>query len=221
MTATFLALSLTLTVERPVICLDPGHPSENGIGAKGKYISELQLVWNVSLLTKPLLEKAGYEVVLTKATRDEKVTNRRRAEIGNEAKADLMIRIHADAGNHSGFATFYPHRQARVQGVLGPPTAILHQMKTLAPSFHKAAYGELMGKLKDLGVQTEAKTAIGARQGALTGSVFSKVPVLLLELCVVTNDQDSKFASTKEGQEAFARAILAGTRATVPLRTRR
>lgn len=202
----------------PVICIDPGHPSENGVGAKGKGISEVQLVWNVALLTKTDLEKAGYRVVLTKSSVNEKVTNRRRAEIANAAKASLMLRLHADAGSHSGFATFFPDRTGKVGAKSGPSAAVIAASKRLGPIFHRSAAAQLAPNLKDLGAKSDTKTMIGGRQGALTGSIYSTVPVVLVELCVLTNKHDDAFASTAQGQKRFANALVAGVKAAVPIR---
>lgn len=221
MVSSLICLSaLALVQSKPVICLDPGHPSENGVGARGKSITELQLVWNVAVLAKPLLEREGYKVVLTKQSRDEKVTNRRRAEIGNKSRAALMVRLHADAGSHSGFASFYPDRQGKVGTKTGPARGVIDASKRLGPVFHAAAAEALKGDLKNLGAKSDTKTLIGGKQGALTGSIYSEVPVVLVELCVLQNAHDNKFAASKAGQEKFAKAIVSGVKAAIPIRTR-
>ena len=213
-----LLCALALVQTGPVICLDPGHPSENGVGAKGKGISEVQLVWNVALLAKADLQKAGYRVVLTKSSVNEKVTNRRRAEIANASKAALMLRLHADAGSHSGFATFFPDRKGKVGQKTGPADGVIAASKRLGPIFHRAAAAQLAPDLKDLGAKSDTKTLIGGRQGALTGSIYSEVPVVLVELCVLTNKHDDAFASTVRGQKKMSAALVAGVKAAVPIR---
>lgn len=202
------------------IVLDPGHPSETSAGTTGRHISERTLVWRVALKLKPMLLEAGYQVVLTKDREEQKVTNRRRAEIANEAKADLMLRLHADAGNFRGFATYFPNRQATKDGVKGPPMAMIRKSTELARPFHDAAVKALGGKLRDHGLYPESKTAVAAKQGALTGSIFSKVPTLLVELCVLTNPKDEAVVKTEAGQTMLAKALLAGIKASVPRRAR-
>ncbi|MCW5935873.1 MAG: N-acetylmuramoyl-L-alanine amidase [Fimbriimonadaceae bacterium] len=200
---------------KPVVCLDPGHPSEVGRGASGKRVTELEVAWKVALKLRPLLEKGGYTVVLTKSSQGQKMTNRRRAQIANEAKADLMLRLHLDAAKESGLATFYPAREGRAQGVTGPSKAVREASKRLAPVFHKAVMESLKGKLKDRGVRDEGQTTVGGKQGALTGSIFSKVPVLLVEMAVITNPNDEKFVATNAGQNALAEALKAGVDAAL------
>ncbi|MBC8102865.1 MAG: N-acetylmuramoyl-L-alanine amidase, partial [Cytophagales bacterium] len=53
------------------------------------------------------------------------------------------------------------------------------------------------------------------RQGALTGSVFSKVPVLLIEMGVLTNPRDEAILASAKGQAKIADAITAATLAVI------
>lgn len=215
-----LVAGCVLGLASPVICVDPGHPSENGVGAKGKEISELKLVWNVAVKLKARLTKAGYRVVMTKSRVDESVTNRRRAEIANQAEAALMLRLHADAGSHRGFATYYPDRTGKAHGKTGPSREVITQSSSVAKLFHPAAIKSLEGFLPNHGLYPDTKTKIGGQQGALTGSIFSEVPVLLVELCVVTNPKDEVLVKTDAGQNRLADALLAGVRAAVPIKPR-
>jgi N-acetylmuramoyl-L-alanine amidase len=215
----FVCLLLLLTVaalgaagQGPVVCIDPGHPSEVGPGTKGRTITEMRAAWLVALRMKELLEREGVRVVLTKSREDEMVRNRQRAEIANRAKADLMVRLHADAATGSGFAVYYPARTGTAQGRTGPSRSVLDRTAPMARRFHATLGQELKGHLRDNGLKTDRQTLIGGRQGALTGSIFSEVPVLLVEMCVLTNPKDDAFMASQAGQEVMARAL---TRATL------
>ena len=59
------------------------------------------------------------------------------------------------------------------------------------------------------------QTAVGGRQGALTGSVFSKVPVLLVEMVVLTNAKDEAFILSKQGRALMVDALAKGVLAAV------
>src|SRR5262249_17876504 len=75
-----------------VICIDPGHPSETSGGdVVQNGTTEVHIVWLVGLKLKSLLEAEGIKVVMTKSREAELVTNKQRATIANNAKADLMI----------------------------------------------------------------------------------------------------------------------------------
>jgi N-acetylmuramoyl-L-alanine amidase len=54
---------------------------------------------------------------------------------------------------------------------------------------------------------------VGARQGALTGSIFSQVPVVLIEMAVLTNPQDEAWIEKRENQLLYAQAITHATEA--------
>jgi len=87
----------------------------------------------------------------------------------------------------------------------------------VAYDVHRTIVDVLAGH-PDRGLMTDRQTAIGKRQGALTGSIYSQVPVLLIELAVLTNPKDEKFLASKDGFEHLCQAIAAGVRVAVPRR---
>ncbi|CAN5371357.1 hypothetical protein BH11ARM1_BH11ARM1_02370 [soil metagenome] len=211
------ATLLFVTQLPPLIAIDPGHPSEVGSGTHGKKITELKVAWQIGVALNERLKSLGYRTVMTKSTENEKVTNRRRAEIGNEAKASLMVRLHCDAGSGSGFAVFYPTQQGTSHGVKGPSVEVLKGSKREANLFYLGLSQSLKGQLNNQGLKSDLATAIGGQQGALTGSVFSKVPVVLVEMVVLTNPKDEGFILSKTGQNAMVKGLADGVRAAVPL----
>lgn len=210
------ALAACLAAAPPVICLDPGHPSEGAPGTRGKLITEVKAVWLVAQKAKPLLEAKGYRVVLTKGSEGQFVGNRQRAAIANKAKAALFLRLHMDAGAATGFGTYYPAQKGKAFGVTGPSDRVIASSRSAAKAFHPAAMKALGGRLKDRGVLTDMDTGVGRKNGgALVGSIFSEVPVLLLEMATLTNKKDEAFAASKKGQELLAKAIAEGADAAV------
>lgn len=193
------------------ICVDPGHPSENGAGCTGRNgTKEYKVNWIVGQRLKQLLEQAGATVVLTKSSEGQTVTNRRRAEIANEANVDLAVRLHCDSGGSSGFAFYYPDRQGTVQGVTGPSESVRRRSKQAAYGLYPMMKEKLTGYLPGRGIHGDSETYIGSRQGALTGSIFSKVPVLAIEMCMLTQAHDEDFISTSSGKWKMAGSIKAG-----------
>lgn len=210
-----ISLLIGAMLAPPVICIDPGHPSENGVGTKGKVLTELEVCWQVAVKLKGKLQADGYTVVLTKSSMREKVTNKRRAEIANASGAALMLRLHCDAGTGRGFASFYPDRAGKVGKVSGPPKFVLESSKAVAGPFHKAAVAVLKGHLPNAGLKTDRQTMIGGKQGALTGSIYSRVPTVLVEMCVLQNAKDEAFMRSKQGYEIMSEALRAGVRAAI------
>lgn len=198
-----------------VICLDPGHPSEISAGTRGKNLTENRANWLVALALKALLKSHGAKVVMTKQAENEKVTNQRRAEIANGAGADLMLRLHCDAASARGLSVYYPDRQGTKGSVRGPSPEIIAASRRAAQAFYPAVMASLAGKHPGRGIHGDSATAIGSKQGALTGSIFSKVPVLTVEMVVLTNPQDEAFIASAAGREALVKALAAGVAAAL------
>jgi N-acetylmuramoyl-L-alanine amidase len=169
--------------------------------------------WAVGQKLKALLEEKGYHVVMTKLVEEEVVTNRHRAEIGTFRGADVMVRLHCDAGSHRGTATFAPDQQGTRWGVTGPSPEVIAGSQAFAQIFHPAMIEALGPGWPDLGVRGDSKTAVGARQGALTGSIFSEIPVVTVEMVVITQPEGEAFIASEEGQSRMAQAIATGIHA--------
>jgi N-acetylmuramoyl-L-alanine amidase len=210
-TLTALACTGNEPGRAPLIAIDPGHPSETSQGASGPAgATEIQVNWAVGQKLEALLVEKGYEVVMTKLVEEEVVTNRHRAEIGTFRGADVMVRLHCDAGSHRGTATFAPDRQGTRWGVTGPGPEVIAESQSFAQVFHPAMIEALGPGWPDLGIKGDSKTAVGARQGALTGSIFSEIPVVTVEMVVITQPEGEAFIASEEGQDRMARAIAAG-----------
>ncbi|MCS6859879.1 MAG: N-acetylmuramoyl-L-alanine amidase [Abditibacteriales bacterium] len=198
-----------------VVCIDPGHPSEVHAGSTVQHgTTENHINWVVALKLKGLLEREGLKVVLTKNTEGEFVKNRRRAEIANNAGAELMVRLHCDhsaAGRGSGFTLYYPDRAGKSKdGDVGPSPSVCQKSEQAARILHESMASHLKGSLKDNGVKTDRQTAVGSRQGALTGSIYSRVPVVTVEMVFLSNKKDAEFIKTEEGQQKMAQALADG-----------
>ena len=196
------------------VCIDPGHPSENNDGRELlNGVREVDVNWAVAQVLQKLLEQNGYAVVMTKSSVGEHVTNKRRAEIANEARADLMLRLHADSEGPGGFTIYYPRKQGTVKGMKGPAPTVIEASDRAAKTFHVALASELRPHLKDNGVKGDEQTFIGGKQGALTGSIYSQVPALLVEMANLAKADDAKWISQPENQQTLAKAMLAGVKA--------
>lgn len=197
------------------ICIDPGHPSEVGRGTSGKKTTELEVAWQIGTELRTVLQKRGYRVVFTKKRIDQLVKNRERAEVANRARADLMVRLHCDGAAGSGFTVYYPSKQGHARGIRGPSSQVIRASGHAAGRFHAAMAKVLKGKLRDNGVKGDEKTVVGARQGALTGSISSKVPVLLVEMVVLTNPRDEALITSPSGRKAMVAGLAAGVDAAL------
>ena len=198
-----------------IVCIDPGHPSENGSGSTGKHISEVQAAWQVAVKLKSLLVGKGIKVVMTKTAENQVVKNRIRAEIANRAYANLAVRLHCESDGFFGFAVYFPDRQGTVDGVTGPAPEVIEASRSAAKPIHDALVTGLKGILRDRGLKVDIETRVGSKQGALTGSIYSKVPVVLVEMCVLSNAKDEAFIISPEGQAKMVQSLAAGVQAAL------
>lgn len=203
----------------PVICIDPGHPSEINDGFQVQNgTTETHCDWVVAQRLSKLLRNAGYRVVLTRAVEKRRVTNVERAQVANQANASLMLRLHCDTGAHTGYQVFYPDTKAHDEGVYGPSETVQQASREAAAAIHKGLQAVLKDRLKDNGVKTDRSTAVGKKKGgALIGSIHSKVPVVLVEMVVLSNPKDAAFIKSVEGQKHLAEGLAEGVRRYVPL----
>jgi N-acetylmuramoyl-L-alanine amidase len=193
------------------VCIDPGHPSEKNDGNELlNGVREVDVNWEVAQRLKKLLEDKGFVVTMTKSSVRKYVTNRERAFIANKARVDLMLRLHADSAGPSGFTLYYPRRQGEAQGHKGPPATVIQTSETVAKIFHPAFAEALRSELKDNGIRGDEQTEIGSKQGALTGSIFSAVPTLLVEMVNLAKREDARWISQPEKQQLMAQALLGG-----------
>lgn len=202
---------------QPIIVIDPGHPSETGGGTVQHGVAEVHVAWLVGIRLRDLLRAQGYRVILTKSREDERVRNADRAAIANRAGAALMVRLHCDATAGSGFTLYYPNRRGTVNGVTGPSDTVMRRSRAAADSLHAGMAGVLTGRLRDGGIKGDSETAVGGRQGALTGSIYSRVPVVTIEMVVLGARSDAEFIASAEGQALMSRAIAAGVGRFVPI----
>jgi N-acetylmuramoyl-L-alanine amidase len=211
-----IAIGLSAAPSKPVVCIDPGHPSEVSRGTSGRRITEIAAAWKVASLLRKDLESRGVTVVMTKSAPEQLVTNRRRAEIANDAHADLMVRLHCDASNGTGFTTYFPEKQGVAGGVTGPTPSLIERDRPIAERFHQALAHELAGVLVDNGLKGDQYTAVGRAQGgALTGSIFSKVPVVLVEMVNLKNSHDEALICSASGCKRVADGLASATLAAI------
>lgn len=200
-----------MTVKRAVVCIDPGHPSEVNSGFTVQNgTTETHIDWVVAEKLRKLLVAQGIKVVMTKSSEKQMVKNKERALIANRAGADLMVRLHCDSSPDQGYAIYFPDRQGIAQGKTGPSQEVMERSHEAAKVLDAAMRKALEGVLKNGGVRGDSQTAVGSKQGALTGSIFSQVPVLTIEMVVLSHKADAALIQTATGQDRMAQAIADG-----------
>lgn len=198
-----------------VVLIDPGHqrngdsslePIGPGSSQKKARVSqgatgvstrrpEYRLNLEVADRIKTLLESAGVEVVMTRTTHDVSISNKERAEMGNVAGADVVVRVHADgstSGSAKGISTLHPAANRWT----GP----------IYTESLKAAGLVQAGMVDSTGRQNRGLSA----RGDITGFNWSTRPVVLAEIGFLSNSAEDELLSTSGGQQDVADGITQG-----------
>jgi len=201
-----------------VVVIDPGHQRRgnfdtepigpgsserkakvsSGTAGVATGVPESELVLAVSLKLRDALAAHGVQVVMTRTTQDIDISNVERAQMANEAGADLFVRIHADGSDNHAVAGIHVLYPASVQGWTDDIAA---ESKTAAA----AAQRELIAATgaKDRGIDARSD---------MTGFNWSDVPVILPEIGFMTNPEEDRLLATSAYQDkivqGLTRAIL-------------
>lgn len=202
--------------KKKVIVIDPGHASKSNLdkepiapdssemkikdggGADGvssktpEYIVNMQ----VSLKLRTFLEEKGYIVKMTKVDNSRSLGNVERAEFANKENADLEIRIHADSDDNSN-----------VRGAsMLVPAAINENTKGIHDK--SSNYGKIIldNLVKEVGMASRGVI----ERNDMTGFNWSKVPVVLIEMGFLSNEEEDKLLNTDEYQNKIAKGLADG-----------
>lgn len=198
-----------------IVVIDPGHanrsntekealaPGSNemkikdGGGAVGvsTRTPEYAINMKVALKLKEILEKDGLTVVMTKSENSVSIGNVDRANVGNSANANLVIRIHCDSADNStikGASMLIPSNSGATEG-------IYEESKRC---------GEVVLNNLVEGVRMKSRGIIERKD--LTGFNWSKVPVILVEMGFLSNKEEDKLLSSESYQQKLAAALGKG-----------
>jgi N-acetylmuramoyl-L-alanine amidase len=203
-------------VSRKVIVIDPGHADKanlqkeqlapgstemkikDGGGAEGIVTKTPEYIVNmaISMKLRDILQKREYTVIMTKTSNSVSLGNIERAEIGNKAKADLVIRIHADSSDDT-----------KVTGASMLVPAPINSNTSEIYSISKKYGTEILNiycnemKLENRGV---------VEHSDMTGFNWSKVPVVLIEVGFLSNPSEDKLLSNISYENKIANALADG-----------
>lgn len=219
-------LQLRARVPRMKIALDAGHGGWD-LGTVGRQgLLEKDLVLDVAKRLGTLLEsRLGSEVIYTRSD-DNYIPLEQRAELANEAQADLFVSVHANYSDYAfarGVETYYTNfssspesadieKRENATAKAVPKPAVLsgvalkertEQSRRLAASVERALYGTLAPNnpgLRDRGVK-EAGFVV------LTGT---SMPAILSEISFVSSPMDEKNLQSSSYRQHIAEALYKG-----------
>lgn len=201
------------------VCIDPGHqgswvdmsaqePMAPGssqtknkatTGTSGNFsgVPEYEVNLQVSLVLKKELVNRGYKVVMTREDNDKAISNKERADFAAEQGADITVRIHANSDNSSsasGALTMSPTTSNQYLD-----QDIIQKSQTLSSCIieHYCAATGLGNK----GVISSDN---------MTGTNWSTIPVTILEMGFMSNQNDDLYITDTSHHELMAQAIADG-----------
>jgi N-acetylmuramoyl-L-alanine amidase len=211
------------------IVIDPGHGGHDP-GAEGKGVTEAELVLDISLRLKKLLEKVhGVEVILTRQT-DEFVPLQDRTAIANREGADLFLSIHANASANSlarGIETYFLNfaNNLSAASVAARENAASGQAMGALPDLVKAiTLSNKLDESREFATLVQhsmvdrlrsANTTVkdlGVKQAPFVVLIGASMPSVLAEISFLTNAQEVKLLKSNAYRQHIADALFTAIR---------
>ena len=135
-----------------------------------------------TIILKELLLQKGYTVVMTREKADVNISNAERAQIANNAKADITIRIHCDSindGGKTGTVILVPDKDGKYTNGIFEDSNRYAQI--------------LKNKLQESNIKVNGIF----ERSDITGFNWSTVPVVILEMGFMSNYNEDKMLADK------------------------
>lgn len=221
-----LTRALGLKIGRIVI--DPGHGGHDTgtIGPTG--LNEKDVVLDVSLRLKKLLEQStGCEVIMTRSD-DTFIPLEERTAIANEKGADLFLSIHANASRDQsarGIETYYLNFTSSPEAleVAARENATSQEsVHALQDLIKKIAMSEKIEESQDLARQVQrevykrmikasgAQRDRGVKKAPFVVLIGANMPSVLAEISFLTNPRDERLLNRPDYREKIASALYSG-----------
>ena len=168
-------------------------------GTAGNYskVPEYEGNLEVSLVPEKELTSRGYKVVMTREDNDKAISNKERAEFATESGADITVRIHANSDNSASAAGAL---------TMAPTSSNQYLDKELIEKSNTLASCIIDSYCNATGLAN--KGVISADN--MTGTNWSTVPVAILEMGFMSNQNDDLYITNSANHETMARGIADG-----------
>ena len=213
-------------IQKPVkkdilIAIDPGHQSpdidmsgqepnapgsgdfkqKSAGGTVGRFtgIPEYELNLEIALMLRDRLTEQGYDVILTRENNETAISNAERACLANDAGAEFSLRIHAngseDPSVNGAMALIGSAENPYVGGVYEES----YRLAETILNCYCSASG-----MQNFGIRCN---------DTMTGINWSQIPVVILEMGFMTNQQDDTNMSDATYRELMVDGIVDGINA--------
>jgi len=219
-----VARQLGLSVSRIVI--DPGHGGHDP-GARGRGVSEAELVLDIALRLEALLKaEPGVDVILTRRS-DTFVPLEERTAIANREAADLFLSIHANASRAKqagGVETYFLNFAdtpgaaavaARENAASGKPMSALPDVVRTIALNTKVDESRDVATLVQRALVQRLRTShkglrdLGVKQAPFVVLIGAAMPSVLTEVSFITNDREARLLKGDTYRQRIAEALFA------------
>ncbi len=211
------------------IVIDPGHGGVQTGAISESGVSEKEITLDVALRLRRLMEKAPFEVLLTRQS-DQRIPLEKRVEFANANNADLFVSIHVN---------WMEPRETRALETyfVGPtddPAVIKLASRENRESSHafsdyrrilekiyvdtrrdesrklaKTIHAELYHSLREINPELENR---GVKMAPFVVLVDTQMPSILVEVCCLSNEEEVGLLTNADYREKIALALLRGIR---------
>ena len=150
-------------------------------------VAEYELNLAVALKLQAELEARGYQVLMVRTTHDVNISNSERAQVANDAGADVFIRIHANGSENP-----------EVHGAM--------TICQTAANPYNAAFYVLDGMVETTGCKRRKVW----ETDTMSGINWCQVPVTIVEMGYMTNPDEDALMATEEYQNKIVQGIANG-----------
>ncbi len=200
------------------VVIDPGHGGSDG-GAGGHNLSEASLALDLARAVKAELEKDGQVTVFLTREADVEVPARRRAELANAQRAELVLSIHADGApgpRVSGFQLVsWPVSGISSSGASRPGSRA-GSMDLVAwedvPARHARASEALARDLESSLMEVWQDGSRGLAKGKLLPLEGLDMPAVMVECGTLTASADAQRLANASEVTRLAGALADGIR---------
>lgn len=200
----------------PLVCIDAGHQAHgnsetepdgpgsttykakvaSGTSGVASGLTEAQLNLTVSLQLRDELIARGYNVLMIRESQDVDISNAERAQMANNAGADILVRIHANGSDN-----------ADVSGVLTmSPTAANPYISSLYAACHSLS--ECV--VNAICAETGAVNRGIYETDTMSGINWAAIPVTIVEMGYMTNPAEDLLMASADYQAKLVTGIANG-----------
>lgn len=216
-----------LSIKRIVI--DPGHGGKQTGAISDSGVAEKEITLDIGLRLRRLMEKASFDVMMTRQT-DQSIPLEKRVAFANANSADVFVSIHV---NWMNLREIRPLETYYVGPSDDPGTIQLASLENRESGYSMSEYRKLLDQVyldtrrdesrrlaktinqelyRSLSQINPVLENRGVKMAPFIVLVGTEMPAILVEVSCLSNDDEVKLLTSPDYREKIALALLKGIR---------